>query len=232
MTSTATTGTASRRSSPGSWARKQTTSSSIPIADEDQQEHPDPAGRALGVLRGDGPVGVGAEGDGGVPERLEAYADRERPAHHADHRHRGARDGGQRAPQGRPHRELPGERPSRASRTPPNTSPPTMLCLRPTASIARNPAQNASPAEIRRTARSESQHDAITSGMPKSSPLAATGSIWALPTRAAVATATQAVVRRTAAGSTTPARRAISRVAAAAASTSRAQPTAPTRRWV
>ena len=34
-----------------------------------------------------------------------------------------------------------------------------MLCLRPTASIARNPAQNASPAEIRRTARRESQHD-------------------------------------------------------------------------
>ena len=64
-----------------------------------------------------------------------------------------------------------------------------MLCLRPTASIARNPAQNASAGEIRRTARSESQHAAITSGMPKSSPFAATGSISALDTRAAVATA-------------------------------------------
>ena len=106
-----------------------------------------------------------------------------------------------------------------------------MLCLRPTAVMASIPATNASVGETRRTARSASQHAAITSGMPKSSPLAATGSISALATRAAVATAVQAAARAATLGSVTPARRASSRAAAAAASTSRAQPIAPTTRW-
>ena len=118
-----------------------------------------------------------------------------------------------------------------ASRTVPKTRPPTMLCFIPTASIASRPARNASPADTRRTARSASQHEAITSGMPKSSPLAPTGSISALQTSAAVATATHPARRRTAAASSTPARTATSRAAAAAASTSNEQASAPSSRW-
>ena len=70
-----------------------------------------------------------------------------------------------------------------------------------------------------------------TRGMPNSSPLAATGSICGVADQRGRRDGDPARSRRTAAGSTTPARRAISRAAAAAARTSSEHASAPTTRW-
>ena len=93
------------------------------------------------------------------------YADRERPPHDDGHRDEGPGRGAGCAPRRRRAGELPGQADPRSS-TAPKTSPPTMLCLKPTASIARRPGpegvgrRDAAYGPQREPARAEHERDA------------------------------------------------------------------------